>query len=333
MDYIGNKCPVCDKYFHADDDIVVCPECGTPPHRECYENLGHCYHESRHADGYDYTERDEDNNKDHPIKICPSCGKENEPDAFFCKHCATPLSDRKASTSDNNTNKRDASFPLGGGSANSIPFFDPMAGVPSDTDLGDGVTAGEAAKYVKQNTPYFVRVFSNIKNLNKSKFNFAAALFSGGYLLYRKMYKIGAVITAIQALMLLTRVYLANAYTSLYVQLSEVYTGSLSTSQMFENFATFLSKRTTMEVLAIYLPTLLNLVQIVMMLVVGFTFNRMYMTHCKKKINEIKANPVNGESPDTLLQTKGGVNMPLAISLLVSVLLIEYLPTILLSLL
>ena len=30
MDFLGKKCPVCSKNFHEDDDIVVCPECGTP---------------------------------------------------------------------------------------------------------------------------------------------------------------------------------------------------------------------------------------------------------------------------------------------------------------
>ena len=79
-----------------------------------------------------------------------------------------------------------------------MPFMDPLAGVPADTDFGDGVTAGETAKYVKQNTPYFIRVFNNIKTMNKSKFNFAAALFTGGYLLYRKMYKLGALFAFIQ---------------------------------------------------------------------------------------------------------------------------------------
>ena len=54
MDYIGYKCPVCDKYFHVGDDVVVCPECGTPHHRECYKNLGHCVNEDKHSQGFDY---------------------------------------------------------------------------------------------------------------------------------------------------------------------------------------------------------------------------------------------------------------------------------------
>ena len=28
--YIGNTCPVCGEKFKDDDDVVVCPDCGTP---------------------------------------------------------------------------------------------------------------------------------------------------------------------------------------------------------------------------------------------------------------------------------------------------------------
>ena len=36
-EYLGCECSVCRKPFAAGDDIVVCPECGTPYHRACYE--------------------------------------------------------------------------------------------------------------------------------------------------------------------------------------------------------------------------------------------------------------------------------------------------------
>ncbi|MGN1051081.1 MAG: RING finger protein, partial [Acutalibacteraceae bacterium] len=49
MDYIGYKCPVCEKNFHADDDIVVCPECGAPHHRSCYEQIGKCAFSEKHS--------------------------------------------------------------------------------------------------------------------------------------------------------------------------------------------------------------------------------------------------------------------------------------------
>ena len=46
--YTGNTCPVCHKKFTADDDIVVCPDCGTPYHRACWPKEG-CVHAAQHG--------------------------------------------------------------------------------------------------------------------------------------------------------------------------------------------------------------------------------------------------------------------------------------------
>lgn len=335
MDFIGNKCPVCEKYFHADDDIVVCPECGTPHHRECYEAKGHCHNEKLHAEGYDFTASNENVKSD--IKICKSCGKENESDAFFCKYCASPLTsaDRQNVNAGNPTGVNHPNNPYGNsqnGTPYSMPYFDPLGGVPADTDLGDGVTAGETAKYVKQNTPYFMRIFSNIKNLNRSRFNFAAAIFSGGYMLYRKMYKLGAIITAIQAAMMILSIYIQYVYASVYISLSNIYATAATTTELIDNMSAAMSGLSSVDVMLIYLPVVLDIIGLIMMIVIGATFNRLYMNHCKKQIIRIKTDTEEGTNPETLLQTKGGVNMPLAISLLITSMLINYLPSFIIGL-
>ena len=38
MKYTGIPCAACGKKFTAEDDVVVCPECGTPYHRACYRS-------------------------------------------------------------------------------------------------------------------------------------------------------------------------------------------------------------------------------------------------------------------------------------------------------
>ena len=43
MEFTQYNCPVCKKQFEKGDDIVVCPECGAPHHRECYEQNGKCF--------------------------------------------------------------------------------------------------------------------------------------------------------------------------------------------------------------------------------------------------------------------------------------------------
>lgn len=330
MDYIGNKCPVCDKYFHANDEIVVCPECGTPHHRECYEAEGHCHNLSRHQEGYDYSEDKTQSAAPHAV-ICPSCGKENDEGSFFCKYCATPLSSQDAQPQQPQQPPRSpfAAFNPDGSSDSPFPFMDPMGGVPADTDFGDGVTAGETAKYVKQSTPYYMRVFNNIRTVNRSKFNFTAAIFAGGFLLYRKMYKLGALITALQLTMMILKLYVEITYSTLFAQLTEAVRGATSSLTFFQYFATL----STTEQLTLFLPDLIDMVNLVIMLVIGFTFNRLYFKHCREQINKIKSVTPDGENAETVLQTKGGVNIPLAISLIVSYLVIQLLPNILSGLL
>ena len=331
MDYIGKKCPVCQKYFHADDDIVVCPDCGTPHHRECYESLGHCFNKELHEQGYDYQEDHNKADEKEGMKICPSCGHANDSSHFFCGQCGAPLSSGQAS--DRQTPPPGAGMPFGqqqntqgAGGAFNIPFMDPLGGVDSNTDLGDGVTAGEAAKYVKQNTPYFIRVFNNIKTRNKSKFNFAAALFTGGYMMYRKMYKLGALFVFIQLSLSFITSYLSIAYQSLYTEVVSEYSNIISSGDIpaFYEYITGLSLD---KLLAIYLPSIIQMISIALMIVFGICFNRMYFKHCKKQITKIKASAEDGENPETILQTKGGVNTPLAISLMVTYMIILYLPT------
>lgn len=327
MDYIGNKCPVCQKYFHADDDIVVCPECGTPHHRECYEQLGHCCNIDLHEQGYDYNQDnptdDETNNR------CPKCGSENEPDAFFCKKCGAPLSSDNTQ-SFNQQAQNQAPFGAGAGAGSfGAPYMDPLGGVPGDTDFGEGITAGETAKYVKQNTPYFIRVFSNIKNFNKSKFNFAAALFRGGYMLYRKMYLSGAIITAIQLILTAASTYVqvfGHRYFS--EEFSKLYFQAISNYNLTD-MMNALGKANSTDLLLAYTPFIVLIANIVMMIAVGACFNKMYMKHCKKQITLIKSDAEkNGENAETALQTKGGVNIGLAVSLLFTSILLSYLPNI-----
>ena len=55
-DYTGKKCTVCDRSFSRDDDIVVCPDCGTPYHRECYLEKGERFPATQHSGSY-YTKQ------------------------------------------------------------------------------------------------------------------------------------------------------------------------------------------------------------------------------------------------------------------------------------
>ena len=91
MKYNGNICNGCGQPFTDEDDVVVCPECGTPQHRECYDKENKCV--CAHLHGEDYVWQGIVH-KEAPLPetkretvACPNCGYENPKGTPVCKNC------------------------------------------------------------------------------------------------------------------------------------------------------------------------------------------------------------------------------------------------------
>lgn len=325
MDFIGNKCPVCNKYFHIGDDIVVCPECGTPHHRECYLENSKCVNSNKHKDGYDYQQDIKENCPvDDDSIICKKCGSKNNKDAFFCSKCANSLQENVQHNQNiygnfSNTQSSSAPFP----NNPNVIMFDPLAGISPSADIGDGVTVGECAKFVKQNTPYFITIFNQIRKFTKSRFNFCAMFFGGGYLLFRKMYKVGSIITAIQGAMLILYYYL-----NYYISQSNVYDKFLESLYSYDTNATmmYMAELSTTQFSIVLIYFAIAVMLFVMSIVIGACANRMYYNHCKKQICKIKNQTENQTERDNMIEKNGGVNTPLAFSLWITYFILSYLP-------
>ena len=54
FDVKNKKCAVCEAYLFEDDDVVCCPICGAPHHRDCYSAVGHCGLEKYHGTDLQY---------------------------------------------------------------------------------------------------------------------------------------------------------------------------------------------------------------------------------------------------------------------------------------
>lgn len=93
MRYTNQICDGCGKPFAADDDIVVCPECATPQHRECYKNAEGCVNAHKHGEAFTWTgiaapspdPATEEKTKTIP---CPNCGYNNPEGSDHCKQCS-----------------------------------------------------------------------------------------------------------------------------------------------------------------------------------------------------------------------------------------------------
>lgn len=199
--YLGESCPVCNINFASDDDIVVCPECGTPHHRDCYKQSGGCANEAKHNKGEYWQPSVLTENKEE-IK-CPNCGTGNDKESEKCSHCKKSLknSDEMVNSSFLEYCENDDT---------SISFTDFLdARLDKSKCIEKDVTVQNICDFVGKNYISFILKFQQYKAGKSFSFNFPAFLFSHYYCFYRKMFKMGMILFLISAL-----TYLPTAYYS-----------------------------------------------------------------------------------------------------------------------
>ncbi len=113
MHSFKNKiCPYCQSKIKDDLDVVVCSLCGTPHHRECYEENGGCTTYGCKNNPTTVKEERVDvggltipavRNLVEQIKIieCPNCKGEVEENSSYCKHCGYNLIEGKFDDEEN----------------------------------------------------------------------------------------------------------------------------------------------------------------------------------------------------------------------------------------
>lgn len=194
MDYKGQICSACGKPMGEKDDIVVCPVCGTPQHRECWEENGECIAAAKHEQGYAWqpepvkeenrgrenSEGDGDDGR--TPQRCAVCGSENPPDALTCLNCGAPISNPGAG------NPFSSFFNSANPPGN--PF---LYGVTLDPDDEiEGAKVRDIVCCVQSNSSRYTGKFKALSDKTKKvSFNWAAFFLSPYWFFYRKMWKIG----------------------------------------------------------------------------------------------------------------------------------------------
>ncbi len=324
-------CPYCGKAFTENDDIVVCPDCGTRHHRACWAAHGHCANEAHHGEPIP---TEDSNTHTHPdanaphapqdapnARICPRCGYQNAPDALFCSGCGLPLGASGAG---------DSFF------AQQAHGFDPASFNPdvnfsNDTDF-DGVPSTDAARLIGKNTEYYLPVFSRLHRNNRGRFHFCAFLFGGGWMLFRKQYVRGGIMLALQVLLdaaqMLGSAYLVlPVYQALLqaagIDLNAVVGGTLTQEQAMR-LAQEMMQLPAGRLLVLMLPILLAAAALVLRIVIGACANRWYyrdtlaVARCLRARHSDESMLIDAET------RRGGVNMPLAICLLVCAVILRF---------
>lgn len=194
LDIKGQKCAVCSAYLFPEDDIVYCPECGAPHHRDCYSAVGHCGLETLHGTDRQYK-------KPEPEKNIP----EDKPDTdkaastadLYCRGCGTPLAQ------DDRYCPR-CGLPKGADAAfSSFSPFTKAVEIKDDALVAEDVTALEAAKIVQVNPFRYIPKFLTLSDNRKTSWNWAAFLLPNAWFAYRKMYKESIVTTVLMIMSLI----------------------------------------------------------------------------------------------------------------------------------
>ena len=332
MDFFGKPCPVCSRTFREEDDVVVCPKCGAPYHRECFQEKGKCVFPDLHRNHQSWQEMQNDAaepaSEEENGTVCPRCGTSNPDHAIVCKNCGAFLakgigSDDSQRDSGAYSAPENGMPPFGKGMPITM-FMDPLGGVSPEEDF-DGVSGSELADYVQNNTSYYLPVFLQYKKQKRRRFNFCAFLFVGGWYLYRKQYVKGA---------LLSLLYLINELTVLlctvFVSTPLIKEANAAFSNGYRpNISDYLTwginHKSFGEVVLLFLPYILYILFLVIRIFCGLRANSSYYKHSVNAVKKIKA--ASSEEVSDLKSTianSGGVNRPIAWVCLVCYLILSF---------
>jgi len=173
-------CDLCQKPLTAEDEVVVCPECGAPMHRACYAKNGACAHAAEHAGGYEWH---------YPAggagaKVaCAHCGAQNDPAARFCQICGAPMAAEGQPAPEG---------PAANGEWRRAYTYGNYKQPAEEFDV-NGVSSEEMRTYLGKSADSLLLRFRIIlsERFSPAAWNIPALLLGPFYFFYRRMKKIG----------------------------------------------------------------------------------------------------------------------------------------------
>lgn len=299
----GKKCPICNGDLSEKDEIVWCPECGAPHHKECYIAAGECGFSKLHGTkeieeklNTPIIEQEKQVNNDEQampkINIrCTSCGAAFPIDYERCPNCSA---ENKA---------KDGRFFM----------FDMLGGVKKSEDIGEGVNGEQAGKFVQISPHRFVPKFLAIKNGRKHFFSLWSFFFPSATFALRKMYPVAFLsgLLEIAATLLMFPLSLAIAELGL---------------EKYEDMYAYIQAGVSSDVMKLtYLAFVGMAIMFICKLFCSFNFDRIYYKHTVSTIKEIEAEVTDDEERIEQYRKKGGVSI---IAFAVALLLLQYVPVI-----
>ncbi|MDE6776207.1 MAG: DUF2628 domain-containing protein [Ruminococcus sp.] len=187
MKFAGEACSKCGEIFNENDDVVVCPECGSPHHRICYGS--ECANASLHGTDYKWQKKivsiKSGSEKPRVAVRCPDCGAVSDSTLNRCPGCGTEFTDELIEKSRTDHNKA---------------LHDLFKLEPDFTF--EGIPVPEVIFFLRSNVMYYLNSFCNIAKKRKNiSFNLICFIFPPIYFANRRMW-FWAVLTTIISVIL-----------------------------------------------------------------------------------------------------------------------------------
>lgn len=244
--YEGLSCPVCGKMFEIGDDIVVCPQCGLPHHRDCWFVENRCAMAHTHGTDEQWQREPVIHTTEQPQTYTP------------------PVSEYTPAFTPN-----------------------PVAENYSQELHIEGIAVSDLAAMVGSNTRYYIPRFFRLAEKRSGGWNWAAFLLGHWWLIYRKQYKLGITLFAIQAVLDLLAVYMTK--------------GIAQSATVAEMMEVLMQHPMLGPWIMVYYAFLFSHI------LLGLRGNRLYWNNCKNKIRHLRRKTPDLSSVE--LASAGGTAM------------------------
>lgn len=348
MKYDKYKCDGCERNFNEHDDVVVCPECGTPQHRECYELKNECVNAAKHGTGFvwgkdkatdeakgEADEKEQDKNDQKQPLVCPACGYENEPGSNKCAQCGQKFTmfgvnvlekqqelekeEQKYQNEHqaNITEITDADSLIDA----RVAILAPGITYEQKAEPLCGKTIREVIGFVGRGADSYVGKFRKIERERKKTFNWAAFLLTPFWFFYRKLYKHGIVFLTVDIAITLI---LASPMAKFQSFIGS-YTAETITAMTQAEMSKFME-----SYMALAIPIfIIMFVRLIISIVAGFIADRAYYKYCFKSLVEISTVGGGPLESDVVLDLFIKRSSTSLVMMLVSVLISSFLPSLL----
>lgn len=301
MRFENQICPVCEKKFIENDEIVVCPECGTPHHRSCYNSLGECKNKSLHKEGFSFEPVKENQEK---IDILIDDEIKNTSDVINVVNVEFNGDDAK-----NNEDLKSTIEEL----------FKNINGKSTDQVLINNTPSSYYEAAIGKNQNYYMPRFLIMEGTQKKHLlNVCAFVFPFAWAVYRKMYKLALLVFCLYiALMgvtmapILSNEELMTSMNNCFEEDPQFYekillyeSGQNVTFTKTQSEFIELSKKFTISPVIAY-GTLF--VSLTMKVLLGLFATRLYKDKLKKNIERAKKLSLEEAQLKTYLKSKYGV--------------------------